>query len=233
MLILIPIPILVVTLILLLRAEERVPMDERQIKLWKPLSTALVILVCLLSFTRSGEAYDATYTLLILGGLLFSMAGDVLLIFQANPRAFLAGLVAFLLAHLFYIAAFVYVQSSLELGTNGAGEAGVAIALLLVGGGVYRYLSPGLGQMRGPVIAYIVVISVMVHRASAVALVYAGAATQPILMVLGALLFYLSDAILAVNKFRFEGQLPRGRSWNLMTYYTGQLLLALSASFFV
>ena len=52
-------------------------------------------------------------------------------------------------------------------------------------------------------------------------------------MVLGALLFYLSDAILAVNKFRFDGQLPRGRSWNLTTYYAGQLLLALSASFFV
>jgi uncharacterized membrane protein YhhN len=232
MLILIPIPVLVVTLILLLRAEERVPMDQRQIKLWKPLSTALVILVCLLSFTRPGEAYDTTYTLLILGGLLFSMAGDVLLIFQANPRAFLAGLVAFLLAHLVYIAAFVYVQSSLELGANAAGGVGVAIGLALVGGVVYRYLSPGLGQMRGPVIAYILVISVMVHRAAVVALVYVGAATGAALMVLGALLFYLSDAILAVNKFRFEGQLPRGRSWNLTTYYTGQLLLALSASFF-
>lgn len=229
----IPIPILIITLVLLLRAEERTPMDERQIKIWKPLSTTLVILACLLSLTRSSEAYDTPYTLLILGGLLFSMAGDVLLIFQANPKAFLAGLVAFLVAHLIYISAFVYMQSSLELGVNAVGEIIVAAGLVLIGGVVYRYLSPGLAQMRVPVILYIVVISVMVHRTLAVALVYAGPATQPALMVMGALLFYLSDAILAVNKFRFDGQLPYGRSWNLATYYSGQLLLALSASFFV
>ena len=227
-----PIPFLLITLTLLLRAEERTPTDERQIKIWKPLSTTLVILVCLLSLTRSGCAYDVPYTLLILGGLLFSMAGDVLLIFQAKPKAFLAGLVAFLIAHLIYISAFIYAQSSLKLGLNGAGEVAAAVGVVLVGGVVYRYLSPGLGNMRVPVIAYIVVISAMVHRALAVALVYTGAMTQPALMVAGALLFYLSDAILAINKFRFDGQLPRGRSWNLMTYYAGQLLIALSASFF-
>jgi uncharacterized membrane protein YhhN len=47
----------------------------------------------------------------------------------------------------------------------------------------------------------------------------------------GALLFYLSDAILAINKFRFGGQLAHYRLWNLTTYYIGQLLIALSASF--
>jgi uncharacterized membrane protein YhhN len=233
MLIWVPIPILVITLTLLLRAEERVPRDERQIKLWKPLSTALVILVCLLSFTRSSGAYDTSYTLLVIGGLSLSMAGDVLLIFQANPRAFLAGLVAFLLAHLVYIVAFLYLQSSLELGVNGLGEAIAAVGLALTAGIVYRYLSPGLGEMRLPVIFYIVVISVMVHRTLAVASVYVGPVTQPALMVTGALLFYISDGILALNKFRFDGQLPHGRLWNLSTYYSGQLLIALSASFFV
>jgi uncharacterized membrane protein YhhN len=233
MLIWVSIPVLVITLTLLLRAEERVPRDERQIKLWKPLSTALVILVCLLSFTRSSGAYDTSYTLLITGGLCLSMVGDVLLIFQDNPRAFLAGLVAFLLAHLVYIAAFLYLQSSLELGVNGLAELVAAVGLALTGGVVYRYLSPGLGKLRLPVIMYIVAISVMVHRALAMASVYAGPATQPALMVSGALLFYLSDAILAVNKFRFDRQLPHYRLWNLSTYYAGQLLIALSASFFV
>jgi uncharacterized membrane protein YhhN len=233
MLIWLPIPFLLITLILLLRAEIRVPLDRRQVKIWKPLSTTLVILVCALSFTRDCGEYDTTYTLLILVGLLFSMAGDVLLIFQSS-RAFLGGLVAFLLAHVVYIAAFIYLQSSLELGLNLAGEIVTALALALVGWAVYRYFSVnGLGAMRGPVIVYLIVISVMVHRAIGVALVYAGGAAQPALMVLGALLFYLSDAILAINRFRYGGYVPWGRISNLSTYYAGQLLIALSASFFV
>lgn len=232
MLIWVPIPILVITLVLLLRAEERTPRDERQVKLWKPLSTALVILVCALSFTRPSEAYDAAYTLLLLGGLTLSLVGDVLLIPQDNPRAFLGGLVAFLLAHVLYIAAFIYVQISLGLRSDRIGEAVAAVGLALVGSLIFRYFSPGLGKMRLPVIFYVLVISLLVHRSLALALVYPGPAMQPALMVNGALLFYLSDTILAINKFRFDGQLPHYKRWNLSTYYAGQLLIALSASFF-
>jgi uncharacterized membrane protein YhhN len=232
MLIWVAVPFLVITLVLLLRAEERTPRDERQVKLWKPLSTVLVILVCALSLTRSPGVYDIVYTLLIAGGLTLSLAGDVLLIPQNNPRAFLGGLVAFLLAHVLYVVAFVYVQISLGLRSSGMGEAIAAIGLAVVGSAVYHYFSAGLGKMRLPVILYVLVISVMVHRALAVALVYNGPATQPALMVGGGGLFYLSDAILAINKFRFDGQLPHYRRWNLSTYYAGQLLIALSASFF-
>jgi uncharacterized membrane protein YhhN len=227
-----PVPLLYTTLALLLRAEERSTRDERQIWIWKPLTTVLVILACALSFTRPSGAYDSTYTLLILVGLALSLLGDLLLIPTDNPRAFLFGLVAFLLAHLLYISAFVYLQLSLDLGRNGLAEAVSAVGLALVGGAVYSFLRPGLGGMRLPVVVYILVISVMVHRALGIAWVHPGPATQPILITLGALLFYLSDAILAVNKFRLAGRMPHYRVWNLSTYYTGQLLLALSASFF-
>jgi uncharacterized membrane protein YhhN len=227
---LLPLPLLFLTFALLIRAEERAPKDERQIWIWKPLSTCLIILTCVLSFTS--DAYDAPYTLLVAAGLTFSLAGDVLLIPPDNPKAFLGGLVAFLLAHGVYITAFVYLQISLELERNFGGEIIAAVMLALVGAAVYAYLRPGLGAMRGPVIAYIVVISAMVHRALAVALAYTGSATQPALIVLGALLFYLSDAILAINKFRLQGRMPHYRLWNLSTYYSGQLLIALSASFF-
>jgi uncharacterized membrane protein YhhN len=232
MLIWVPVPFLVATLILLLRAEEQTPRDERRVKLYKPLSTILVILVCILSLTSPSDTYDAVYTLLVAGGLTLSLAGDVLLIPQNNPRAFLGGLVAFLLAHVLYIVAFVYVQISLGLRSNGMGEASAAIGLALVGSAIYRYFSAGLGKMRLPVLFYVLVISVMVHRALAVALAHSGPATLPVLLVGGGGLFYLSDAILAINKFRFDGQLPHYKRWNLSTYYAGQLLIALSASFF-
>ena len=71
----------------------------------------------------------------------------------------------------------------------------------------------------------------MVHRALVVAWAPASTTTFSVLVLGGAALFYLSDAILAINKFRFGGQRPNYRLWNLTTYYVGQLLIALSASF--
>ena len=228
----IPVPLLCATLFLLLRAEARTPRDVRQIEIWKPLTTLLVILVCALSFTLPADRYDTLYSLLILLGLVFSLAGDVLLIPPDQPKAFLGGLVAFLLAHLLYIAAFVHLQTSFLKSTSLAGEIVAALALVLLAAAVYSYLRPGLGRMRLPVIAYMVVISVMVHRALAILWVHPGPMTQATLIAAGAILFYLSDAILAVNKFRFGGELRHYKLLNLSTYYAGQLLLALSASFF-
>ena len=227
----IPVPLLCATLILLLRAEARTPRDVRQVKLWKPLTTLLIILVCALSLTLAADRHDSLYSVLILLGLVFSLTGDVLLIPPDQPKAFLAGLVAFLLAHLLYIAAFVHLQTSFLKSASVPAEVVAALALALVAAVVYSYLRPGLGRMRLPVIAYMVVISVMVHRALAIAWVHSGPMTQPTLIGAGALLFYLSDAILAVNKFRFGGELRHYKLLNLSTYYAGQLLIALSASF--
>jgi uncharacterized membrane protein YhhN len=226
-----PIPLMYLSLALLIRAEERTPPSPQQIKVWKPLCTLLVILIAALSFTGPYESADRPYSALVLTGLGFSLIGDVLLIFQENAKAFMWGLVAFLVAHLMYIAAFVYLQTSVLQAQSGGGELVSAIVLVVVGASVYRYLSPGLGKMRTPVIAYIVVISAMVHRATAIALIHPGPATQPILILAGAVLFYISDAILAANKFRMGGRMPHYRLWNLTTYYTGQLLIALSTWF--
>ena len=48
-------------------------------------------------------------------------------------------------------------------------------------------------------------------------------------MILGAMLFYLSDLILAIAKF--ARPFKHSRLANLASYYAGQLLIALSASF--
>ena len=226
-----PLPLFFMSLALLLRAEVGTPRDVRKIKVWKPLCTGLLVLTCIQSLTRPTDAYDSSYTLLITIGLVLSWAGDVLLIFQANPRAFLAGLVAFLSAHLVYIAAFIYMQLSLEHMGQLEIESLAAVGLAFLGSVVYRYLRPGLGKLRLPVLFYILAISVMVHRALVVALAPASTTTFSVLVLGGAALFYLSDAILAINKFRFGGQRSNYRTWNLTTYYIGQLLIALSASF--
>ena len=133
---LIPVPFLVLTVTLLVRAEFR--SDQKQIYLFKPLSTLLVIGVALLSFLTPGV--QPTFTLWVTLGLILSLGGDVALMFKSS-RAFLIGLVLFLLAHIVYSIAFTV--------PNGFHPQDLisGAALLLLAVAVYLYLKPGLGAM--------------------------------------------------------------------------------------
>ncbi len=215
---LLPIPFLIVTVCLLVRA--RLRSNEGQIYFFKPLSTLLVILVALLSFTTPGV--QPAYTAWIMLGLVLSLGGDVALMFRSG-RAFLVGLVFFLLAHVLYAVAF-----TLPNGFHPQ-DLAVALVLLAVGVAVYLYLKPGLGSMQGPVILYILIICFMVNRAASTFFGDAFTTTQAWLIALGAILFWLSDLILAINRFRCPLKLE---AQGLYLYYGGQLLIALSPSYF-
>lgn len=141
----------------------------------------------------------------VLAALVLSLLGDALLL-SRRRAAFLAGLGAFLLAHLAYAAAF------LGRGERLAWPAPVlaaAVALIL------RWLWPRLGGLRGPVVAYALVIAAMVWLALGMA---------PAAVRLGAVLFFLSD--LAVARDRFVAPGLANRLVGLPLYYAGQLLLA-------
>lgn len=143
----------------------------------------------------------------ILAGLLLSVAGDALLLSHGRP-AFLAGLAAFLLAHVAYALAFAQRASLL---------AWPALPLAAVLALVLRWLWPHLGGLRGPVVAYCLVISAMVWLALGV---------DGLLVRWGAVLFYLSD--LAVARDRFVRPAFANRLLGLPLYYGAQVLLALA-----
>jgi uncharacterized membrane protein YhhN len=212
------VPFIAITVSLLIRAEFRA--EQRQVYFFKPLSTLLVILVAALSFATPNVKEG--YTVGILVGLILSLGGDVALMFPSG-RAFLTGLVLFLLAHMAYAVTFtVY---------NGfyAGDLVSASVLLALAVAVYLYLHPGLGEMQGPVIGYIVIICLMVNRATSAFFGTTFTRTQAWLMAVGSVLFWLSDLVLAVNRFRRPFKYHR---FNLALYYGGQLLIALSPSYF-
>jgi uncharacterized membrane protein YhhN len=222
--------LLIVSLILLLRAETRDVRDKRQIKVWKPLSTTLCIVVAALAFTQPGNV--PPYTALILTGLTLSLLGDWLLIdSDEQPRLFVGGLIAFMLGHIAYIIGFAYARF-VHGGPYDLGREVLAAALLiLLGVVVYYYLRPSLGALRQPVLLYMTVISLMVHQAISGLQPGAGVLSQSALAVGGALLFYISDLMLAINRFVFQDEGRYNSVWVLSTYYTAQLLIALSASF--
>jgi uncharacterized membrane protein YhhN len=162
------------------------------------------------------EPVSETYRWLVFVGLLTSMVGDICLVF---PHGFVPGLTSFLIAHLFYIGAFA----------PGGGWGPVAWLLLIpfVGfaAAVVSYLWPHLGRARGPVLGYVTVIALMGWRAAVRAL-DADAGSSGARALGGALLFMLSDALLAVN--RFARPFAAGDAAVMVTYYAAQTLIALS-----
>lgn len=187
----------------------------------KPLSTLLVIAAALLSLAE--PTWSPVYTTGVTVGLVLSLAGDVALMFPEKPGAFLAGLVFFLLAHIAYTVVF------LTLGRFSPWDVLSAALLLLAAAGFYRLIRSGLGRLKGPVIAYMAVISFMVHRALSAFVSPAFTPGQAWMVASGAVLFYLSDVVLAADRFWKPW---RYHPFSLALYYGGQLLLALAASYF-
>lgn len=191
--------------------------EKRESTTWKlaskPLLSALFIVTALLQLDSLPLAWW------ILGGLAFSWLGDVCLVFSQR-KMFLFGLVAFLLGHVSYAVGF-YMFGSLELRSL----AGLA-AMLVLAVVIFLWLRPHLGRMTGPVIAYILVISVMVGGAVAMFLAPQWAAAGRRAVLAGAMLFFTSDIFVARNKFVADSFI--NRLVGLPLYYSGQFLLALS-----
>ncbi|MFC1516607.1 lysoplasmalogenase [Thermodesulfobacteriota bacterium] len=159
------------------------------------------------------------YYQFLLAGLIFCLAGDVCLAVPGN-KWFLAGLVSFLLGHLFYIFAFFYVAAP------GLWSAAGATIFFFISTGIYFHLKPHLGSMNIPVLFYVVVITVMLSVAWSV-LVDSGFALPGRVMVFsGALLFYVSDLFVARNRFLKKEFF--NRLMGLPLYYSGQFILAFS-----
>ncbi len=215
---LIPIPFLIITVTLLIRAELR--QEQKQVYFFKPISTLLVILVAMLSFLAPGVRPMFTWGIGL--GLLLSLGGDIALMFKSE-RAFLTGLVLFLSAHVAYaVVLTVYNGFYLQ-------DLIVGAVLFSIGAALFFYLRPGLGSMQGPVILYIVIILLMVNRAFSTLFGNTFTPTQARLLSVGAVLFMLSDVMLAVDRFRLPFRWSR---LSLYLYYGGQLLIALSPSYF-
>lgn len=161
-----------------------------------------------------GGLHGGAFGVFILVGLVLSATGDVALALHGQ-RSFLFGLVAFLLGHVAYIAASAAVVPFAQW------LAPVAALPIIATVAAYVMLAPRLGTMRGPVVAYMATITIMVI--GAIAYRRSGAAHGDELL-LGALSFYLSD--LSVARDRFVRRAFVNRAWGLPAYYAGQLLLA-------
>ena len=155
-------------------------------------------------------------------GILLSLVGDVLLMISLD-RFFLAGLVAFLLAHMAYIIGF-----NIPIPAISAWGIILAVMIGLGGARVIRRIITALASrkqehMRVPIIIYSTVISLMLLSAMIKLTDLDWNALAALLVSIGAFLFYLSDIILAWNKF--VSPIQGGRIYNIAAYHLGQVML--------
>lgn len=132
----------------------------------------------------------------IIAALFFSWMGDVLLMLQDdNELFFLLGLSAFLLAHIFYIFFFHFIRKQENIKSRWWLALIVAVYYVLM----ISLLSPYLGDMKLPVRVYAVVISFMFMLA--MHMLFIKNKNAGLWLMAGALLFVISDSVLAIDKF--------------------------------
>jgi uncharacterized membrane protein YhhN len=157
-------------------------------------------------------------------GLVFSLLGDILLLLSF--RYFIFGLVAFSLAHFFYIVGFNVILP----------EFGVIFWILLAAVilAAFSNFRPILNAMRKdryqrrltvPLLFYAIIISLMLFSALLNTTRPGWGLQDGLLTCLGAILFYISDSLLARERFirstKFGGLLV------MVSYLLGQLFIAL------
>ena len=165
-------------------------------------------------------AKDAAAPVALIAGLALSALGDFLLAYKGD-RAFLAGLAAFLAAHIAYIWLFL----------GGAGDGAFvlpaeawrlagAIAIAIHAANMARLLIPAVGNaMRLPVLAYLLAITLMG---------VSGAVHATPHVFAGVVLFIISDTFLATGRFLVADD-SRHKKWLglavWITYIAGQMLI--------
>jgi len=152
----------------------------------KPMLMTLLAVVYLVSIKKPFFWY--------VFGLFFSFVGDVLLMFD-GAKFFMFGLSAFLLAHVMYIkvtASFIPKKSFGKIISS-------VFPFVLFFGILMFLIYPNLGEMLLPVAVYGITISTF----GVVALVnYRNEkSTENIWLIIGAIIFILSDSLIALNKF--------------------------------
>lgn len=183
---------------------------HRPTELWsKPLA-----LVGLIGVAVALDPADPVVRAWFVAALVLSLAGDVFLL--GGDRWFIAGLASFLAGHLAYTAGFVAADPWRWWAAGLAAVAAVAMAAT-VGRRIVVAAGDRSGSLRGPVAAYLGIISLMLVAAAAAGNGWA---------VVGAGLFVVSDAVLGWAKF------VRPSRWApltiMMTYHLAQIALVVS-----
>jgi len=161
------------------------------------LTKPLIVLMLIAHYVTHAQTRSKTF----LVALIFCLMGDVMLMFtDKNELFFMGGLMAFLVGHILYIITYrQHQQAGMGEELLSTQKIRFALPVVLAGTGLITVLYSSLGDLQIPVLIYAVVLMVMVITA----LNRYGKTTVVSYwqVLLGAILFMISDSLLAINKF--------------------------------
>jgi uncharacterized membrane protein YhhN len=157
-------------------------------------SKPLVVISLLIFFFAQSKHLNNTIRILMILALVFSLFGDIALLFDGiNPNYFIIGLASFLLAHVMYIVLFLK-QRDLN-----KSPVGFMVAMIIYATLLFYLLKNGLGDLLLPVIIYMIVILTM--STTAFIRTKHPDNSSYLWVFSGAMMFMISDSILAIDKF--------------------------------
>jgi len=190
--------------------------------------TKPLLMILLLVFVSVRLEIVTTEKRLLQFAILASLLGDIFLLADNGSSIwFMLGLIAFLVAHIFYIILFIKIRKK----NQPRKKWNILVLVLLAAyvGFFFYLLYPGLGSLKVPVIIYAVVLASMLgtaYHAFDLSKQAYGAIT-----VLGAFLFLVSDSLLAINKFYSSFFLSSVLI--MLTYGLAQLFIVLGVSKYI
>jgi uncharacterized membrane protein YhhN len=182
--------------------------EDRSTESWAKPAT----LVALLVTAAVLGAADSTPGRWLLVALVFGLLGDVALLGESLGR-FRAGVAAFLVGHLAYLACFA------TLGLPRPGWSWAVVVVLIASVVVTRDVVPATHRLDGAALS----VPVAVYTLAIAAMLVCAWFTGEWLVALGATVFVASDATLSVD--RFVRPLPRAHLLVMVTYHVGQALI--------
>lgn len=183
----------------------------------------MVVSVLLLYYLYVTRANGGLFDLMMIMALVFSLIGDIFLMFKGMDW-FIAGVGAFLIAQLCYISVFGMSSAPRHTRRVLLRKPWLAIPVILYGSALTAIIFPNLGALTIPVSVYSIVLVMMVLAAINR---WKFTADNSFMLVLpGAILFLLSDSMIAYSRFG-DTTLPTlfVRFWIMGTYMAAQFLI--------
>ena len=191
----------------------------------KGIASLCFVIVGILGAVASG---GSPYAWTVVGGLVLGAIADVLLnlryVFEGKKAqlAFLVGIFVFFLGHIVYVVA---------LSTRCEFLIPCIIIGIAAGIGLLIWIFNQIEcKMVFKIFGFFYVCTIAVMNVTAIGVLLTNPSLDSALFVIGAVLFLISDILLTLNTFGPEPTFTR-RVANLMLYYLGQLLIALSLQF--
>ncbi len=199
---------------------------------YKMVCSALFMIAALCCMFYSNNY--SSYTALMLTGLSFGLVGDLLIHYPTLKKAVtVSGGISFFIGHIFYIIAFSLAMKNYFPQSKVFDYRALIVIFALVGIGVIiaAVNKIKLGIFAIPVLFYTIVLVTMLVTAFQITIRLQGTLSVALTVMLGALLFVLSDATIVFLMFGGQDKNRPLKVFNITTYFLGQILLGTSILF--